>query len=231
MIKKAQLNQIPSNLDRRQQRALRELREDTDMQVYLYDKGTGFVVFQKDDAMSKIREQIGDAKVCIRGPTDKLTKKFQRVTSKLRKDGKIDDKTFHKIYPSDAVPPRLYGLVKAHKPEKGYPMRTVVSTLGTPFYGSSAYLVEVIQPTLNNNPTRICNSEAFVSQAKLWDIDPDEKQVSFDVTALYPSVPIKKAIDVIMDILLSDQVNVQQRTGLSMTDIRTLIQMCLGGHV
>ncbi|XP_065672204.1 uncharacterized protein LOC136090028 [Hydra vulgaris] len=46
----------------------------------------------------------------------------------------------YSIYPSDPVPPRLYGLIKAHKQDKSYPMRVVVSTIGTPCYGISNYL-------------------------------------------------------------------------------------------
>ena len=41
-------------------------------------------------------------------------------------------------------PPRLHGVMKAHKPEKCYSMRTAVSTTGTPPYGISQYLVELI---------------------------------------------------------------------------------------
>ena len=227
VIKKATYTNIPSNLDRFQQKALRELRESDHLKVYPYDKGTGFVVLEKEDAASKLCEQLQEAKECQSDPTDKLTRKFQRVARELKKDGKIDVKTFREIYPSDAVPPRLYGLVKAHKPEKDYPMRTVVSTIGTPFHGSSAFLVRLIQPTLNKNPTRIINSTVFVKQAQQWNIEPEEVQVSFDVTSLYPSVPIKKAIDVIMGKLASDETSVQQRTRLTLGDIGKLLKMCL----
>ena len=79
--------------------------------------------------------------------------KFQKELAKLRKEGKFDNKTYYKVYPSDAIPPRLYGVVKAHKPEKNYPMRTIVSTIGTVPYGTSKYLVEIIQLILNKNIT------------------------------------------------------------------------------
>ena len=39
-------------------------------------------------------------------------------------------------------------IIKAHKPEKNYPMRTIKSTIGTVPYGISKHLVEIIQPTL-----------------------------------------------------------------------------------
>ena len=46
------------------------------------------------------------------------------------------------------IPLQLYGTIKAHKPEN-YPMRTIVPNIGTPAYGISKYLVEIIQPTLD----------------------------------------------------------------------------------
>ena len=36
------------------------------------------------------------------------------------------------LYPSDPIPPRLHGVMKAHKPEKYYPMQAILSTVATP---------------------------------------------------------------------------------------------------
>ena len=102
--------------------------------------------------------------------------------SELNKTGKFTKKEYEELYPSDAIPPRMY--VKAHKPEKDYPMRLVVSTIGTPPHGISAYLVKVIQHTLNKNKTRLKNSTSFVEEAKSWNISPTEVQVSYDVVNL-----------------------------------------------
>ena len=84
----------------------------------------------------------------------------------------------------------MYGTIKAHKPEKNYPMRLVVSTIGTPSYRTSEYLVKIIQPTLNKNINRLMNSYSFADISKTWEVDPDEVQVSYDVVNLYPSVPV-----------------------------------------
>ena len=58
------------------------------------------------------------------------------------------------------IPPRLYGAIKAHKPDKNFPMRPIASTTGTPAYGISKYLVQIIQPRLNksNNKTQSSTS-------------------------------------------------------------------------
>ena len=58
------------------------------------------------------------------------------MPTKKRKK-KFTDREYLQIYPSDPIPPRLYGTIKPHKAEKNYPMRTIVSTIGTPAYGIS----------------------------------------------------------------------------------------------
>ena len=98
----------------------------------------------------------------------------------------------------------------------------MVSTIGSPAYGTSKYLVKVIQPTLNKNKHRVLNSSSFVEEAKEWNISPSEIQTSFDVVNLYPSVPIDEAVAGIIDILNTDIHDL-----LTLTNIHKLIQLCL----
>ena len=70
------------------------------------------------------------------------------------------------------------GTIKAHKPEKNYPLRNIVLIIGTPAYGKSKYLVEIIQPTLNKNNNKIQNSTSFVHKAKDRKIELTEIHVS-----------------------------------------------------
>ena len=90
-------------------------------------------------------------------------------------------------------------------------MQVIVSTIGAPPYGISKYLVDIIQPTLNKNHHKVKNSRSFVSQAQTWEIEPDEIQVSYDVTNLYPSIPIDKAIDAIIQQLSKDNEDLKNK--------------------
>ena len=173
---------IKDNFSKEQRKALKEIRQiNNNTKVYPFDKGSGFVVLSEGDAIKKIEEQLGKAKVIDEDPTQKYTSKIQKHLCKLRKEKKFTDKEYFEIYPSDPIPPQLYGTVKAHKPEKNYPMRTVVSTIGGPPYGICKYLVKIIQPTLQNSQHKIKNSVEFVNEAKTWKISPTEIQVSYDV--------------------------------------------------
>ena len=168
---------VRSNLAKDQRVTPKDLtRNDVVTKVY------PFAVIDEVDAIKKLEEQIGESTIlekdptrgCYRtkslDPTNSIVEKFRKVLSRLKKENKIDKRMFYDAYPSDPVPPRMYGMLKAHKPTKGYPMRLVVSTIGTPSHGTSKMLVEILQPTLNKNPIRIINSSKFVQEAKEWNI-------------------------------------------------------------
>ena len=203
------------------------MKHDKNISIYPFDKGTGFVVIKEEDTIQKIEEQIGKSKIIDHDPTPTLLKKFQKELAKLRKDNKFDNKTYFKLYPSDAIPPQLYGVIKAHKSEKNYPMRTIVSNIGTAPYGTSKYLVDIMQPTLNKNKHRVINSSSFVNEAATWETTQEEIQVSYDVINLYPSIPIDKAITVLIDTLNNDLDDLNTRTKLTLTDIHKLTELCL----
>ena len=108
-------------------------------------------------------------------------------------------------------------------------MRAVVSTIRSPPYNTSKYLVKIIGPTLNKNKNRILNSSLFVEEAKEY-VSSNEIQTFFDVVNLYPSVPIDEAVAVIIEILNNNIDDLRKRTKLTLTDIHKLIELCLGTH-
>ena len=166
--------------------------------MHKFGKGCGFAIVTNDTAKEKIEEQLSKATKGKINPTSILTNKIQKNLCNLRKENKFTSEAYFELYLSDSIPPCLYGTIKVHKPEKNFPMRVIVSPIGTPPYGVSKYLVDIIQPTLNKNQHKVKNSKSFVSQTQTLKIKPDEMQVSYDVTNLNPSIPINEAIDVIL---------------------------------
>ena len=81
-------------------------------------KGSRFVIMKEEDAIKRIEEQIGMPVITDYDPTSTPLNKFQKEQAKLRKEGMFDNKAYYNVYPSDAIPPRLYRVIKAHKPEK-----------------------------------------------------------------------------------------------------------------
>jgi hypothetical protein len=217
---------IRTNLNRNQRQALREIRSDKNIRIYPFDKGNGFVRIDAKTAIEKEIQEMPSSDVCKIDPTPSIVLKVQRILRLLKKQGKLSKSEYARLYPPDAVAPSMYGSIKAHKPEKNFPMRMIVSTLHTASYTLAMYLTQLIQPTLNKNKTRIKNTQSFVSEAKLWEIDPMEIQVSFDVQNLYPSIPISKSIKVVTQMLSNDKESAG-RSKLTNADIKKLLELCL----
>ena len=144
----------------------------------------------------------------------------------MNKKGRFTKNEYNDIYPSDAIPPRMYGAIKAHKVEKNYPMRIIVSTIGTPPHGLSSYLVKFIQKSLDKNSSHLKNSRSFVETARNMNISSNEVQVSYDVVNLYPSIPLKEATNTILDILNNDP-DLKNITKLSIRGIKPLVELCI----
>ena len=66
-----------------------------------------------------------------------------------------------------------------------------------------------------------------MEEAKEWNMTPNEIHTSFDVVNLYPSVPIDKAVAVIIEVLNNDIDDLRKRTKLTLTDMQKLIELCL----
>ena len=102
-----------SNLSFAERKALTEIKHDKNISIYPFDKGTRFVVIQEKYAIQKIEEHIGKSKMIDHDPAPTFLNKFQKELAKLRKENKFDNKTYFKLYPSDAIPPRRYGVINA----------------------------------------------------------------------------------------------------------------------
>ena len=207
-----------------QRKALVQMKSNKGKAIYPFKRGYEFVVLAEKNAMQRIEEQLAKVKLTENDPTLKFTNKIQKILCRLRKEKKFTDKEYFEIYPSDPIPPRLYGTIKAHKPEKNCPMRTIMSTLGTPAYRITKYLVEIIQATLNKSNNKIQNSTSFVHEAKGWKIEPTETQVSHDVVNIYPSVLLDRSIQVTVEFLQDDHAELIKRTKLNLTDIQQLLE-------
>ena len=178
-------------------------------------------------AKSKMMEGLGETTILNKDPTKTHLDKIQKLLAKIRQEVNMPLDLYYKLYPSDTVTPRAYGQCKAHKPTKNYPFRILVSTIGTAPYKVSKYLVKIIQPTLSKSQPVVRNAKEFVEEAKTWNISPNEIQVSYDVVALYPSVPVEKAISNLMDMLQNDFDDLKIRTILKLEHIKQLMEVCL----
>ena len=128
------------------------------------------------------------------------------------------------MYPMGCVPLRFYWLPKIHKPDT--PLRPIVSSCGSVTYGVAKEFTKILKPLVGKSPHHINSTQDFVEQVKNITLVPGKCLSSYDVSALFTSVPVDPALRVIKDLLEKDP-TLKDRTVLPIQDIILLLEFCL----
>ena len=92
------------------------------------------------------------------------------------------------MYPTTTEPPKFYGLSKVHKPP--CPLRPTVACRGSIMCGTARWVVDILAPMVGKTPHHLQNSADLVNKLSQIRVDEDESLISFDVSALFTSVPV-----------------------------------------
>ena len=79
---------------------------------------------------------------------------------------------------------------------------------------------------MGKSPYHAHNTQDFIQQIKDIKLEEDKHMMSYDVKALFTSVPIQPAISIITKLPEEDQ-ELQQRTPLSVNNITSLLDFCI----
>ena len=71
-------------------------------------------------------------------------------------------------------------------------------------YGVAKELAKILKPLVGKSPHHINSTQDFVEQTKHFKLEPGECLSSYDVSALFTSVPIDPALNIIKDLLKKD---------------------------
>ena len=96
--------------------------------------------------------------------------------------------------------PQIYALYKTHKDG----MRPIIANVNSPTTKMAKFLVSEFGKLVQPEGFYVKNSYELADELKELRIENDEELVSFDVTALYPSVPIPEALK-LLEIWLEKQ--------------------------
>ena len=128
------------------------------------------------------------------------------------------------MFPTGCVPPKFYGLPKIHKLDT--PLRPIVSSCESDTYRVAKELTKILKPLVGKSPHHINNTHDFVEQVKNITLAPAKCLSSYDVSALFTSVPVNPALRVTKDLLEKDP-TLKGRTVLPVEDIILLLKFCL----
>ena len=118
----------------------------------------------------------------------------------------------------------MYGLPKIHK--EGYPLRPIVSAIGSPTYLLAKELAQILSPLAGRTGTHVKNSAEFAQKIREVELMEGDMMISFDVVSLFTKVPIDGALQVISTLLAQDD-SLEERTSITVPDICQLTELCL----
>ena len=215
------------NLNPSQCRPLIQLKQDNSRVVLTADKGVAMIIMDQEDYSNKALTQLQDTntyKVLPKDPTSQLKNKLISLLKDMKHRGGLSTNKYKQLYPTSAVPPKFYGLPKIHK--TGTPFRPIVFSRGSITYGDAKELAHIIKPLVGQSPHHLKNTQHFIQQLQGKKLEPGEVITSFDVKALFTSVPAKPAIQIVRQRLQQDN-TLPQRTCMSITQITSLLESCL----
>ena len=216
-----------SNVTYEEYKALRGLKNDKSIQILPADKGRTTVILDTEEYYAKCETLLNDKKTykkLTRDPTQKYKSEFSKVLKDLVDEGIIEKPLQRQLSPTSDQAPRFYGLPKVHKP--GTPVRPIVSSIGSISYPCAKYIAGILKPLVGKTSSFIKNSADFVDKIKDCRVEDDEELISFDVTALFTSVPVDKALVVIRDKLLNDD-TLKERTSIPIDYLVKILELCL----
>ena len=219
-------HKVRPNISREEHQALREMKRDNTRMVLTADKGVLLVVLDRDEYTAKSEELLHQPnyKILKTDPTTKHKNKLISLLKSIKAEGGIDDNIYRRLYPTGAVPPKYYGLPKGHKP--GMPLRPIISSVGSVTHATAKELGRIIKPLVGGSIHHVQNNRDFLQSIEDIQLKPEEVMMSFDVEALFTSVPVEPPIEIIKNLLEEDR-TLHQRTSMTVNQITNLLRFCL----
>jgi hypothetical protein len=118
-------------------------------------------------------------------------------------------------------------LIKVHK--KNFPGRAVVSQLDDPTYNICKELTRILKPLSESGRSFLKNTAQLKGMLRDIVLDDECLLASLDVVALYPSIPVKKALEIVKEKLENDE-TLEGRTKWKVDDIMKLLEISMDTH-
>lgn len=173
------------------------------------DKGNSLVILSKTQYETRMEKLISDGSYenIVKDPLNKMVKESRDAISLIK--SAFGENIKWSLYISNPEVPKLYGLPKIHK--LGEKMRPIVSNINSPFYNLAKWLTKELNCLPHPQGLSVKNSFEFVDKIKDIQLQSNEILVSFDVEALFPSIPIDVALLNMEDWLIINNIELEKR--------------------
>ena len=157
-------------------------------------------------------------------PTRKIKAKLVTILRKVKIQIELDSNRYKAMNPMGCSAPKVYGIPKIHKLDTS--LGPILSSHGSVTYEVAKLLTEIPKPLIGKSLHHVHSTLDFHEQANKVTLMPGECLSSYNVTALFTSVPADPSLGIIKDLLEKDS-TLKERTVLLVKDIIVLLEFCL----
>lgn len=190
------------NLSPQEQSALTSLRADRSLVVRPADKGNRWVILDRDEFDRECLRLLADTAVYTPVSAAVSPNAWEELSSTLltlRSRDAISCKELAFLLPPSAPRPRLFGILpKLHKDvwptPAAPPGRPIVSDVNTDTSGVARLIEFFLAPLVRRTPSYLRDSGHLIALLRVSSLSPASFLCSFDVRALYTSIPIPEGI-------------------------------------
>ena len=192
-----QISEPKNNLPTHERLAIKELKENPNINIKKADKGTSTVIMNKKDKIHEGQIQLDVRENYKALSSLMVSETHHRVTQlikALHHDNHIDTMT-EKWLLLTQNPPRIpifYTLTKIHKPN---PVgRPIISGCEGPTERISSFLDYLLQPIAKAQKSYLKDTTDFINFIEKTKVEKNAVLVSMDVTSLYTNIPQEEGI-------------------------------------
>ena len=192
---------IHTNITKAEHLALENLRKDKDHIIVTADKGVALVVMDKTEYITKCEALLQDNSVyqhLSKDTSPTIHKELIKILQDYKNNNFISETEYTQLRPhgSNSPPARFYGLPKIHK--DNMLMHPIVSACGAAVYNTAKFISKILHNYCGKTSSFVKDSTYFIKKIKHLSISPEEETlVSFDVSALFTSILVSAALQVI----------------------------------
>ena len=180
-----------------ERKAIKELKENSEINIKKADKGTTTVIMNKQDKITEgqIQLRVIDNYRTLETPMVKETSvRVERLVTELYQRKHIDAMT-KKWLSQTPNPPRIpefYTLTKIHKAN---PVgRPIISGCEGPTERISSFVDSLLQPIAKQQTSYFKDTTDFINFLEKTKVEENTILVSMDVTSLYTNIPQEEGI-------------------------------------
>lgn len=145
---------IRDNLSVGERQALATLKQVDNVTIKIQDKGSKFVVIDKSDYDTKMKEQLENPlhyQKLEHDPSADYVSVITQWSTKWFEKGQINEEIANWVINGNAKPGKAFGTIKTHK--QGNPLRLITSCCGTAIENLSAFTEFYLKPLAQNLPS------------------------------------------------------------------------------